>query len=75
MVEETGDLELGDGLPKGKLQESFYGVRMREWELDRMVSDPQDGCPGCPYIEFGAGRIQRRMFSRPKGREPEGGPS
>ena len=29
MVEEVGDLELGGGLPKGKLQEPFYGVRMR----------------------------------------------
>ena len=30
MVKEVGDLELGDGLPKGKLQEPFYGVRMIE---------------------------------------------
>jgi hypothetical protein len=30
MVEEVGDLELGDGLPEGKLQEPFYGVRMSE---------------------------------------------
>ena len=30
MVEEVGELELGDGLPKGKLQEPFYGVRMSE---------------------------------------------
>jgi hypothetical protein len=30
MVEEVGDLELGDGLPKEKLQEPFYGVRMNE---------------------------------------------
>ena len=30
MEEEVGDLELGDGLPKGKLQEPFYGVRMNE---------------------------------------------
>ena len=30
MVEEVGDLELGDGLPKRKLQEPFYGVRIRE---------------------------------------------
>jgi hypothetical protein len=21
---------------------------------ERISSDPQDGCPGCPYIEFGA---------------------
>jgi hypothetical protein len=28
MVEEVGELELGDGLPKGKLWESFYSVRM-----------------------------------------------
>ena len=26
MVEEVGELELGDGLPKGKLQEPYYGV-------------------------------------------------
>ena len=31
MVEEVGDLKLGDGLPEGKLQEPFYGVRMSEW--------------------------------------------
>ena len=30
MVEEVGDLEIGDTLPEGKLQEPFYGVRMRE---------------------------------------------
>jgi hypothetical protein len=30
MVEEVGELELGDGLPEGKLQEPFYGVRMGE---------------------------------------------
>ena len=30
MVEEVGYLELGDGLPEGKLQEPFYGVRMSE---------------------------------------------
>ena len=49
MVEEVGDLELGDGLPEGKLQEPFYDVRMNKLELD-----PQDGCPGCTYIEFEA---------------------
>ena len=30
MVEEVGDLKLGDGLPEMKLQEPFYGVRMSE---------------------------------------------
>ena len=30
MAEEVGDLELGDGLAKGKLQEPFHGVRMRD---------------------------------------------
>ena len=30
MVEEVGELELGDGLPKGKLQEPLNGVRMSE---------------------------------------------
>jgi hypothetical protein len=30
MVEEVGDLELGNGLPEGKLQELFYGARMSE---------------------------------------------
>ena len=29
-MEEVGELELGDGLPKGKLQEPFYGVKMSE---------------------------------------------
>jgi hypothetical protein len=28
MVEDVGELELGDGLPEGKLQEPIYGVRM-----------------------------------------------
>ena len=31
-MEEVGELELGDGLPEGKLQEPFYGVRMSESE-------------------------------------------
>jgi hypothetical protein len=26
MVKEVGELELGDGLPEGKLQEPYYGV-------------------------------------------------
>ena len=30
MVEEVGELELGDRLSEGKLQEPFYGVRMSE---------------------------------------------
>jgi hypothetical protein len=30
MVEEVGDLKLGDGLPEGKLQEPFYRVIMNE---------------------------------------------
>ena len=30
MVEEVGDLKLGDRLPEGKLQVPFYGVRMSE---------------------------------------------
>ena len=30
MVEEIGELEIGDGLPEGKLQEPFYDVRMSE---------------------------------------------
>jgi hypothetical protein len=30
MMEEVGDLELGDGLPEGKLQKPFYSVRLTE---------------------------------------------
>jgi hypothetical protein len=30
MVDEVGDLKLGDGLHEGKLQVPFYGVRMSE---------------------------------------------
>jgi hypothetical protein len=30
MVDEVGELELEDGLPKGKLQEPLYGVRISE---------------------------------------------
>ena len=30
MVEEVGELDLGDGVPEGKIQEPFYGVRMSE---------------------------------------------
>ena len=70
MGKEVGELELQDGLPKGKLQEPLYGVRMSESE-----SNPQDGCPGFPYIEFRARACTKRGFSRPKGREPKGGPS
>ena len=37
------------------------------------------GCPvrwpGGPYIEFGAKDDTKRRFPKPKGREPEGGPS
>jgi hypothetical protein len=49
MVEEEGELELGDELHEGKPQEPLDGVRMGESELD-----PLDGCPSCRYIEFGA---------------------
>jgi hypothetical protein len=45
MVEEVGELELRDELPKGKLQES-RGCEECE--------DVSEGCLGCPYIEFGA---------------------
>jgi hypothetical protein len=57
MVKEVGELELGDGLPKRKLQEPFYGVRMSELE-----SDPQDGCPDCPYIEFRARAYTKKVL-------------
>jgi hypothetical protein len=30
MVEEVGDMELGDELPEEKLNEPFYSVRMSE---------------------------------------------
>jgi hypothetical protein len=30
MVKEVGELELGDRLPEGKLQEPFQDVRMSE---------------------------------------------
>ena len=30
MVGEVEDLELGDRLPEGMLQEPFYGVKMNE---------------------------------------------
>ena len=45
IVEEVEELELGDELTEGKLQE--FGS-CEECEED------EDGCPGCPYIEFGA---------------------
>ena len=48
MVEEVGELELGDELPEGKLQESRG---CEECEDVRMFLE---GCPSCPYIEFGA---------------------
>jgi hypothetical protein len=67
MVEEVENLELGDGLPEGKLQEPFYGVRMSEGESDRMVLDPQDGCPRYPYIEFRA-----RVYTKEKVLSTEG---
>jgi hypothetical protein len=41
-VEEIRELELGDGMPEGKLQEPFYGVRMSGWvqvpKMDVMVA-------------------------------------
>jgi hypothetical protein len=37
MVEEVGDLKLGDGLPEEKLQEPFYDERMCEWNSPRWV--------------------------------------
>ena len=43
MVEEVGDLELGDGLPEGELQEPFYGVRMNEWNGRGCESSPEMG--------------------------------
>jgi hypothetical protein len=49
MVEEEEELELGDGQPKGKLQEPYY-----DGEMNEMVDDCWIGCPGYPYIEFGA---------------------
>jgi hypothetical protein len=48
MVEEVGELELGDELPEGKLQES----RGCEECEDSECSEPWEGCFGCPYIEF-----------------------
>ena len=57
MVEEVGELELGDGLP--------------EWEL--WESDVLEGAPGCPYIESGTKSHTNKEFSQPMGHEPEGG--
>ena len=31
MVEEKGELELGDGLPEGKLQEPYYNGECVKW--------------------------------------------
>ena len=45
MVEEVGELELEDGLPEEKLQESRG---CEEWE------NLWEWCLGCPCIEFGA---------------------
>ena len=42
MVEEVGELKLGDELPKGRLQE-FGGCE-----------ECVNGFPGYPFIEFGA---------------------
>ena len=39
MVEEVGELELGNGLPKGKLQEPYYGVS--ELEMCKNGQDVQ----------------------------------
>ena len=33
MVEEVGELELGDGLPEGKLQELYYGVNVLKIQM------------------------------------------
>ena len=58
MVQEVGDPELGDGLPEGKLQEPFYGVRMSE-----SVRIPKMGALAALMSSLGPGRIQRRRFS------------
>jgi hypothetical protein len=48
MVEEIEELELGDGLPKGKPHEPYYGVNVLK------ILNPFGRMPWCPYIEFGA---------------------
>ena len=54
MVEEVGELELGDGLPKGKLQEPFYGVRVSE-----SVRIPKMGGLAALIESSGPGLVQR----------------
>jgi hypothetical protein len=64
MVEEVGELKLGDGLPEEKSQKPFYGVRMSEPKL----ASPR-WMPWLPsYRVRGPGHVQSRRFSRPKGR-------
>jgi hypothetical protein len=69
MVKEVGELELGEGLPKGKLREPSGN------ENDRMrlrIEDAPKGAPICPYIESEV-KLQRRRFSQPRGHDPEEG--
>ena len=62
MVEEVGELELGHGLPEGKLQDPFYNVRMNECVLDQSWI-PQMGALAALISSSGLGYIQRRRFS------------
>jgi hypothetical protein len=69
MVKEVGELELEEGLPKEKLREP--GGNENDRMRLRIEDAPKEGL-GCPYIESGT-KLQRMRFSRPRGREPEGG--
>ena len=62
MMEEVGGLELGDGLPEGKLQKPFYGVRMSESEMDLL-----EGSLGYPYIKFRARAYTKKKVLPIKG--------
>ena len=54
MVEEVGELELGDGLPEGKPLESYYGVNVLKMKM-RMPWLPLYRVQGkCMYKEGGS---------------------
>ena len=70
MVEEVGEPMLGEGLPKREASGALL-----QWRMNGTIEDVQNVVPWQSYIEFGAKACTKRRFPRPKGREPEGGPS
>ena len=59
MLEKIGDLELGDGLPEGKLQVSFYGIYKVVGSFDQKVVSLRE----CRRGAYRIPRKEERRFS------------